>query len=321
MRTKTSVGRKAFTLVELLVVIAIIGILVALLLPAIQAARESARRSQCQNQLKQMGLALNNYHDARKGYPTGRNGRDEKAVSWAFLILPYMEEQAIFDSFKKGVRVDDPANALAMRSPIAGYVCPSRRSPGADRDFDNGSNAPVVKAAGTRGDYAANAGLEEDMGTEINDFVGNGVDLTLAGPMFTFSKMKASRVTDGLSKTLAAGERHIPLEQSDWDPERIHVRQADTAFLAGNLINTVFRGTEDGLAEGPNDDSDQKFGSEHPGLVMFVFLDGHVESFSTSESKTATGVNPNGVGDINVDDPQWLWLMALSTVAGGEVVQ
>ncbi len=179
MRTKTSVGRQAFTLVELLVVIAIIGILVALLLPAIQAARESARRSQCQNQLKQMGLALNNYHDARKGYPTGRNGRDEKAVSWAFLILPYMEEQAVYDSFKRTLPVDHIDNSQAMRVPIAGYVCPSRRSPGADRDFDASSTGTVVKAAGTRGDYAANAGLEEDMGTEINDFDGRGVDMTL----------------------------------------------------------------------------------------------------------------------------------------------
>src|SRR5436309_8228610 len=99
------VTRRAFTLVELLVVIAIIGILVALLLPAVQAARESARRMQCQNNLKQIGVAMLNFHDAKKAYPSaGTNGDDfytdpqigAKAgferFGWGFQILPYLEE-------------------------------------------------------------------------------------------------------------------------------------------------------------------------------------------------------------------------------------
>src|SRR5215475_8654036 len=100
-----------FTLVELLVVIAIIGILVAFLLPAIQAAREAARRTQCQNNLKQIGLAVQSHHDTRKAFPMGRNRIDQFAVSWAFFLLPYMEETSIYNSWDGTARVDDPKNS------------------------------------------------------------------------------------------------------------------------------------------------------------------------------------------------------------------
>ena len=88
-----------FYIVELLVVIAIIGILVALLLPAIQAAREAARRSQCMNNLKQMGLAIQMHLDTTKRFQTGCNGTDSKSVSWAYYLLPYMEENVIFEAY------------------------------------------------------------------------------------------------------------------------------------------------------------------------------------------------------------------------------
>src|SRR5262245_58689459 len=123
---QTGVSRRAaFTLVELLVVIAIIGILLALLLPAIQSAREAGRRTQCQNHLRQLALAVQLHHDARGYYPPGRLGTTlhpgadgQYAVSRAFIVLPYLEQQAIFDSFVRDERVDDPVNATAMRSAI-----------------------------------------------------------------------------------------------------------------------------------------------------------------------------------------------------------
>src|SRR6476646_2594215 len=155
------IRRTAFTLVELLVVIAIIGVLVALLLPAIQAAREAARRSQCQNNLKQIGLAIQQHADAKKVFPMGRNQFDQWAVSWAFYLLPYMEETTIYNSYKPTARDDDPTNAATMRTPIETLACPSRRRAAADRNFDNNDKPPAADAMGvaTLADYSANTGI------------------------------------------------------------------------------------------------------------------------------------------------------------------
>jgi prepilin-type N-terminal cleavage/methylation domain-containing protein len=296
--------QRGFTLVELLVVIAIIGILIALLLPAIHAARESARRSQCTNNLKQIGVAIQTHHDVRKQFPMGRNGRNQFTVSWAFYILPQLEEQPIYDAYDKMKRVDDPINARAMRSPIVTYACPSRRAPAADRNFDNNDAPPAPDKQGVAslGDYAANAGLEEDTGDEQEDYIGPGViDLSKAGPIFTGSNISDRRVPDGLSKTLAVGEKHIRPIEADWDEAMVHFEQGDTAFLAGDHIFSVLRCTEEGLATGPDDDEEEKFGGPHSGVTLFVFLDGHVERISN---------------EIQIES-----LEAMSTVGGSEVVQ
>src|SRR5512145_1647175 len=91
--------QRGFTLVELLVVIAIIGVLVALLLPAVQAAREAARRSQCTNNLRQLGLALHNHHDTFNVLPFARTGGRPQSISWAPLIMPYIEQKNLLDAF------------------------------------------------------------------------------------------------------------------------------------------------------------------------------------------------------------------------------
>ena len=256
----------------------------------------------------------------RKGiFPTAAIATINTAFLGRTYILPQLEEQVIYDAYVPKERVDATVNAPAMRTPISVYACPSRRPPAADRDFDNNEEAPLVRAAAVLGDYAANAGLEEDIGMEGNDFTGGKIDLTLAGPIFSGSKIRARQVTDGLSKTLAVGERHIPPEQSDWSADRIHWHQGDTCFLASDALMTILRGTEDGLAKSVTDPSDDVFGGPHPGVTIFVFLDGHTEALANDNSATAHGVNPRGVDDIKID-PQWRWLGALSTVAGGETI-
>src|SRR4051812_7634691 len=134
---KPGKARLGFTLVELLVVIAIIGILVAMLLPAIQAAREAARRSQCQNNVKQLCLALQNYHDTNKIFPPSLRLAAKNASlpematthlqNWVVSVLPFFEEQSLLDSFDKDktVPVSDPKNRVPRGTTLQAMLCPS----------------------------------------------------------------------------------------------------------------------------------------------------------------------------------------------------
>src|SRR5262245_60815550 len=120
--------RRAFTLIELLVVIAIIAILIALLVPAVQKVREAAARSQCGNNLKNLILAVQNYHDTTKSFPPARIHIDGQA-SWMVIILPFIEQNALYDKWDLAKTVYQQTNFnKAAQVPL--YYCPSRRSPG-----------------------------------------------------------------------------------------------------------------------------------------------------------------------------------------------
>ena len=125
-RPRRSFLKTGFTLVELLVVIAIIGVLVALLLPSVQAARESARRTQCSNNLKQIGLGFQNFTDSWHFLPPYRI--KDRYATWAVLILPYVEQQAVFNQWDI---MDEYYNqkAAVVQSQVSNYYCPSRRKP------------------------------------------------------------------------------------------------------------------------------------------------------------------------------------------------
>lgn len=270
--------RTGFTLVELLVVIAIIGVLVGLLLPAVQSAREAGRRMQCSNNLKQIGLAVMMSHDIRNEFPTGRETRDPFDVSWAFRLLPFMEELAVFNARNPDTTVPcwDASNAEAFRTPVATYFCSSRRAPIADRNFDNNNQAPVVLGVAAGGDYAANAGTYFNYAVTPNA----PFDPKRGGPIHTFSSVNAAQVTDGLSKTFAIGEKHIPPEDNSYAGEMQHYIMGDTAFFPSDTPHTLFRDTYRGLAQSYRDMNNRKYGSMHPQVTQFVFLDGHVESIS-----------------------------------------
>jgi prepilin-type N-terminal cleavage/methylation domain-containing protein/prepilin-type processing-associated H-X9-DG protein len=291
--------RTAFTLVELLVVIAIIGTLVALLLPAVQAAHESARRTQCVNNLKQILIAEQLYHDTFGRYTMGRETYWQQGVSWAFHMLPFMEMENVYDSFEKSLPVFDDQNALAMRTPVPVFYCPTRRGPVADRDFDNNDKPSVKKNVAAGGDYAANAGLKMLFGTKDSDWTDTPDISVVVGPIFTFSKVKARQVTDGQSLTLAIGERHIPRDLESAPGLEDHDK-GDNAFFAADNPSTILAGTEHGLATGPNDKRNTVFGSEHGQTVNFAFLDGHVTAINESIDR--------------------LTLQRLSVIADGEVV-
>ena len=295
-RTRPDRSSTAFTLVELLVVIAIIATLIGLLLPAVQSAREAARRTGCANNLKQSGLAITVHESAKKVFPKGRDTRSpggvpegrparlREAHSWAFRLLPFLEEMPIFSSYDQRSPVYAGSNAQAMRTPVNAFYCPSRRQPSADRNFDNNNEPPPADALGVAagGDYAANAGASY-MFASANDYddgVVQAPDSRHAGPIHTFSRVRSAQVADGLSKTFALGERHIPPPDQAAPASLVHWRQGDTAFFAADTPETLFRDTTEGLAERAGDPSNRKFGGLHPGVVLFVFLDGHVEPIS-----------------------------------------
>lgn len=192
--------RCGFTLVELLVVIAIIGVLVALLLPAMQHAREASRRSSCGNNLRQIGLAVEQCQLSKGVYPASNTndvfywdgGQSELNHSWSSVIMPFMEESALKDKINFTVSALDPVNEAAAGTVVPNYRCPSYAGPSLTAD----SHYPAGKYA--IGNYVS-------LGATDVDHV-FAVSLKPDGVIFPQSKIKPKDVTDGLSKTMFIAE-------------------------------------------------------------------------------------------------------------------
>jgi prepilin-type N-terminal cleavage/methylation domain-containing protein/prepilin-type processing-associated H-X9-DG protein len=218
--------RRAFTLVELLVVIAIIGILVALLLPAVQAAREAGRRTQCNNNLKQIGLALQNHHDTYRRLPPGAAcdqapfgpanqgayGAGQWGSSWMVYLLPFIEQSAMYDNWQfynqSGVF---NSNNITVRSGrvIAGYDCPSSPLPDFCNSQTTTATASYVGIAG-----AANGLIPNYTESRIDSATNYGFS-SGSGTLFPNAKLNLSALTDGTSNTFAVSEQSSYLFRTD----------------------------------------------------------------------------------------------------------
>jgi prepilin-type N-terminal cleavage/methylation domain-containing protein/prepilin-type processing-associated H-X9-DG protein len=320
--------RQGFTLVELLVVIAIIGILVALLLPAIQAAREAARRTQCVNNIKQLALGTQEFHDSYKKLPAGRKGCDgniffpqcdvnnagtdrnganlgQSGISAFVQILPFLEEQALLDQFliddiaTWGVNAtwfNNPEARLAVASRPEVFRCPSDGDMPADAEYKHELPSSIFVAPGS---YALN------FGTKGTPETSNDVKFNNTGVFIYVKEFKISQITDGTTHTFFIGESisgHTVKSSNIWS----NGSRGNSLRTTANPLNTPIGIDQGGgrMNNPPQNDDNSKtntsFGSMHPGGANFAFGDAHVEFINDS---------------INFE-----MYKALSTRAGNEVI-
>jgi prepilin-type N-terminal cleavage/methylation domain-containing protein len=293
-RTRLSRG---FSLIELMVVVSIIGALLGLLLPAVQASRAASRNTQCNNNLKQIGLAIQIFHGQRNALPPSRTY--DHYCSWAFLILPNIEQLALFDCWDPGLKYYYQPDKARL-TVIPQYNCPERRTSGVVSksgdnilsDYEDGPHTP-----GVVGDYVCSAGY----GPGWNWVDSNGAMIigrpTTSPPtvfgdfappgaiMLSWNSRTAFKdITDGLSKTLLIGEKHVR-------PSQFGAATEDGALYNGDHPANLSRraGPGNPIADYPNETYRDNFGSYHPKICNFVLADGSVRGLNPSIATDVLG--------------------------------
>jgi prepilin-type N-terminal cleavage/methylation domain-containing protein/prepilin-type processing-associated H-X9-DG protein len=282
---------RAFTLVELLVVIAIIGVLVALLLPAVQTAREAARRQTCQNNLKQIGLAMHNYEDTWKVLPVGLMGgltaNNDDGYAWGTAILPFIEQKALFDIVNPNGRDGIMrANFTATNGPIRGgdvpvkaYRCPTSQMP------------KIVEATWRLpGATVLPPSSRVFLGHAVSDYKGNGGGCVndadgVLGKRSEIPWVRFAEITDGLSNVPLVGESSYvtgnnttaPTTIEDWPIWVGASSDEQIRYESGTSVPINCRCTPMTMVVAVNDDCAFSW---HPGGAQFVFCDGAVRFVS-----------------------------------------
>jgi prepilin-type N-terminal cleavage/methylation domain-containing protein len=303
----TGERQRGFTLIELLVVIAIIAILIGLLLPAVQKVREAAARTQCENNLKQMGLACMNHNDTLGCLPPSRDllsypaelgellvandeepdGDEDLGGTWAVYLLPYIEQNNVFSLWNLNYYANGNSGAgngygfpytsqpkQAVQAQVKTYYCPSRRSPTTAPQFSVGSNP------GALGDYAASMGTT---GYDTFSFLDGSPSNGAFRLGFEGKGIKLNQITDGLSNTILIGDKNVKLGLFGQLP-------IDCSIYDGGNVGCSSRslGVNYPVASTVKDPG-LKFGSYHIGVCQFVFADGSVHAISNGTSPVTLG--------------------------------
>jgi prepilin-type N-terminal cleavage/methylation domain-containing protein len=305
---------RGFTVIELLVVVTLIALLIALLLPAVQAAREAARRTQCANNLRQIGLALHNYHGAQNVFPPGYNtglgpgwvarggsiGAPETGPGWGWAtqLLGQLDQVPIFNAINFNLPITDEGSATARQAVLATFLCPSSVGSGpfnppiqltftTNQIFHFVPSAPLAA-----GQYVASAGPSAD----------NGIPAPGDGVFFRNSCIGLRDITDGSSQTLLIGERSRNVADATWVgvmPGIVVCPSPGWANSGCATASAAVLGTT-GPRSGPLQVGAANFSSLHPGGSQFLLGGGSIRFLKTS-------IDPRVRA-------------ALATRAGGEVI-
>jgi prepilin-type N-terminal cleavage/methylation domain-containing protein len=276
---------RGFTLIELLVVIAIIAVLIGLLLPAVQKVREAAARTGSVNNLKQIGLAMHNYHDTKGYLPwpglTTANSTVADSGTWAYQILPFLEQQAVFTGVTGTASTRDVA--------LKGFLCPGRgRTPfvaaGSTNPFTGGG-----LSTGAMTDYALNAWLNGSLSQSGSDWIANDG----AGGLKGQPNMKRSlaNIPDGSTNTLLAGEKLVMV----WQYETVGIGYDESLFFVNGGANRNGTTVSKDPVVDPNTGTSRNWGSPFNGGCPMCLCDGSVRMLPF-------GVNLDGIGLRKPDD-------------------